>query len=185
MRALYQQLVQDHINLSRVLKALRRAVADYNEDDWFQPNLPLILEALEYIRVYPEVFHHPLEERAFDYLLQHNMADPKVIEKIRDQHSELEEATGLLHQQFEAIANGCFVPMERIKRDFNHYLESQLDHLTTENEKIFPALAEIEDSIWWDIASCMVIRQDPLFCDDSGRQYFNALAKSVIAYRTH
>lgn len=181
MPALYRQLVQDHVNLSRVLEVLTLAVEGYDADDWYHPNMPLILDALEYIRTYPEVFHHPLEERSFDYLLQNKLADPAVIKEIRAQHNELEEATERLQQQFDAIANDCVVPTEELKENFSEYLTLQMNHLQTENEKIFPVLEKIDDRQWWDIASCMVLRQDPIFGDDSGREHFNTLAKTVIA----
>lgn len=181
MPALYRQLVQDHVNLSRVLEVLQIAVEDYDADDWYHPNMDLILDALEYIRAYPEVFHHPLEERSFDYLLQHRLVDPAIIAEIRAQHSELEEATERLQAQFDAIADECVVPQEELKANFAKYLTLQLHHLQTENEKVFPILAEIEDKDWWDIASCMVLRQDPIFGDDPAREHFNTLAKSVIA----
>lgn len=181
MPALYRQLVQDHVNLSRVLEVLRIAVEDYQATDWYHPNMPLILDAFEYIRAYPEVFHHPLEERSFDYLLQHKMVDPVVVDEIRTQHNELEEATERLQQQFKAIADDCVVAEEQLKQDFSDYLTLQMHHLQTENEKIFPILEQIDDRDWWDIASCMVLRQDPIFGDDPGREHFNALAKSVIA----
>lgn len=181
MPALYRQLVQDHVNLSRVLEVLRIAVEDYDAEDWYHPNMPLILDALEYIRTYPEIFHHPLEERSFDFLLKQKMVDASVIEEIHKQHSDLEEATERLQQQFDAVANDCVVATGELKDEFSDYLALQMDHLQTENEKLFPILANIDERDWWDIASCMVLRQDPVFGDEAGREHFNTLAKTVIA----
>jgi len=180
MTDLYQQLVQDRVTLTKVLSALDRSIARYSEDNVSAPNLSLILDTLEYIQIYPEKFHHPLEEQAFNYLLNHHLGDEKVINEIQDQHRNLERETARLCQQFNAIANDCVVPMDDLHHQIDHYIEAQRHHLVTENEEIFPTLATLNKQAWWDIASGVVIHGDPLFSDDPERQTFTALATAII-----
>lgn len=178
---LYQQLVKDHIVLSRVLETLDNAVSHYDEEDSIYPSLPLILDALTYIQSYPEVFHHPLEELAFTYLQQHNLGDQQVITEIRQQHRELEQETAYLSQQFNAIVNDCVVPLDTLKPRFDAFIKAQMHHLHTENQKIFPTLKALPESAWWDIASGIAIHQDPLFNEEPTRQSFNSLAEYILA----
>jgi hemerythrin-like domain-containing protein len=180
MSDLYRQLVQDHITLTKVLNALDRSISCYAEDEEREPNLPLVLDTLEYIQVYPEKFHHPLEEHAFNYLLNHHLGDKTIIQEIQIQHKHLETETARLCQQFNAIANDHVISMDALHRDISHYINAQRHHLTTENENIFPTLAKLNEQAWWDIASGLIIHGDPLFSDDPERQSFAALATAVI-----
>lgn len=180
MTDLYRQLVQDHITLTKVLNALEHSIANYKDDSDCEPNLALILDTLEYIQVYPEKFHHPLEEQAFNYLLKHHLGDENIIREIQQQHKSLEKATAHLCQQFNAIANDYVIPMSELNAEVEKYINAQKHHLTTENEKIFPTLSKLNDQAWWDIASGMIIQGDPLFSDDPQRQTFTALATAII-----
>lgn len=180
MAELYKQLIEDHQNLAKVLHCLEQAVNAY-DDDTQETKLPLILDALEYIQAYPETFHHPLEEKAFDYLQLHGLGDGKAIQEIRDQHATLEKQTQQLCQQFNAIANDCIVPLKGLKQQFQQFVEAQKHHLLTENSKIFPTLVDLPESAWWDIASTMILQQDPLFREDPDRQQFRLLASEIYA----
>lgn len=180
MTDLYRQLVQDHITLAKVLDALDKSVSYYREDEQNEPDLALILDTLEYIQVYPEKFHHPLEEQAFNYLIKHDLGDKKIIKEIRQQHSTLEQETLYLCQQFNAIANDYVVPMSELHNRIEHYINAQRHHMKTENEYIFPTLAKLNEQAWWDIASGVIIQGDPLFSDDPQRQSFAALANAII-----
>ena len=179
MAELYQQLVEDHINISRVLNAFDKALRGYDENSQGS-QLPLILDTLDYIQAYPETFHHPLEDKAFAYLETHCLGDADIIDEIKQQHQSLEAMTVSLTEQFHAIANDCVVPFAPLREECSHFLTAQRHHLQTENKHIFPVLAELGNEAWWDIASRLILNQDPLFRDDADRQQFRELAKDII-----
>lgn len=180
MSELYKQLVQDHINLSRLLETLRCEVAGYDQEDWYQPQLPAILGVLDYIRVYAEVFHHPLEEHVFDYLLERNMLDKKLVTTIVSQHEELEIATEQLQEQFDELSLDASMPIDELKESLQGYLRLQLNHLVAEDEKIFPAIAELDRRDWQEITGIMAIHHTPLFCNELDQGRFTTLIQSLI-----
>lgn len=180
MSKLYRQLVQDHINLTRLLETLHREVSEYDQEDWYHPHLPAILETLDYIRVYAEVFHHPLEEHVFDYLLQRNMLDHKVVTTIVSQHDELEIATEQLRDQFEEISEDVSGPIEDLKESLQNYLRLQLNHLEAENEKIFPTIAELDGGAWQEITDMLAIHHTPLFCNELDQEKYASKVQSLI-----
>ena len=180
MSKFYIQLVQDHINLTRLLETLRCEVADYDQEDWYQPQLPVILGALDYIRVYAEVFHHPLEEHVFDYLLERNMLDQKLVTTIASQHDELEIATEQLQEQFRELSQDVSVPIDELNESFQSYLRLQLKHLVAEDEKIFPAIAELDSGAWREITRIMALHHTPMFCDELDQRRFTTLIQSLI-----
>jgi hemerythrin-like domain-containing protein len=180
MSKLYQQLVQDHINLTRLLETLRYEVADYDQEDWYQPQLPVIRGALDYIRVYAEVFHHPLEEHVFDYLLERNILDRNLVTTIVSQHDELEIATEQLQEQFDELSEDVSVPIDELKESLQDYLRLQLNHLAAENEKIFPAISELDKEAWSEITRKMAIHHTPLFCNELDQDRYTTLIQSLI-----
>jgi hemerythrin-like domain-containing protein len=180
MSKLYQQLVQDHINLTRLLETLRYEVADYDQEDWYQPQLPTILGVLDYIRVYAEVFHHPLEEHVFDYLLERNMLDRTLVTTIVSQHDELEAATEQLQEQFDELSQNVSVPIDELKENLQGYLRLQLNHLAAENEKIFPAIAELDEEAWQEIIDVMAVHHTPLICNELDPERFTIMIQSLI-----
>ena len=112
MSKLYVQLVQDHVHLHQMLEVLRCELTSYDQEDWHQPHLPLILQALDYIRVYPEVFHHPLEEHVFDFLLEQDLVEREIVARLVSQHDEMEGATDYLQEQFNELADNVSAPFD-------------------------------------------------------------------------
>ncbi|CAH0990048.1 hypothetical protein SIN8267_00131 [Sinobacterium norvegicum] len=178
MNNLFHQLVDDHKHIARVLRVLKAAVYAYEDVDQ-EHDLPLILETLDYIQAYPEQYHHPLEERAFTYLLQHSLGDGDVIAQLQQQHTTLERETRDLQQSFDAIANDAVVPLTTILRQFDHYLDDQLAHLETENKRIFPVLAKLTDSQWWVIASDLYVDDNLDEAVNISRDHFCQMAAEI------
>ncbi|CAA0123757.1 Uncharacterised protein [BD1-7 clade bacterium] len=172
MTDMYTQLVEDHVVLTDLLNSLEVVFSHYDENTDFNPDLGLILDTLEYITNYPEAYHHPLEERAFKYLLKRHMGDANIIREIQTQHIALEEETLELTRLFNAVANDCVVPIEELKTRLRHYVDAQRQHISTENINIFPVLAKLEESDWWDIASGLAIENLPCLPDDPCRSAY-------------
>lgn len=166
----YRQLLEDHRYMLTLLRVLREEVAKY-DDPQQATNVNLVMEALEYLDDYPRTFHHPLEEAAFDYLLEHSLGDTGAIEKIREQHEDLERETGELIRLFEIVSSDQVVPVSRIKETLSKYLDLQFTHIETEERDIFPAIEEhLGPEQWEGISGRIRHRRDPLF-SGSPRSY--------------
>ena len=64
MNLIIQKLNQDHHRLAELLNVLDEQMDLLDSDIEFDSELTL--GVLEYIKYYPDVFHHPLEELIFD-----------------------------------------------------------------------------------------------------------------------
>ena len=180
MSKLYVQLVQDHVHLHQLLETLRCELSGYDQEDWYQPNLPLIVEALDYIRVYPEVFHHPLEEHVFDYLLEQDLVDRNVVARLVSQHDEMEGETDLLQEQFNELADNVSAPFDGLRESLDHYLRLQLHHLAIENKEVFPAIEQLDEREWREITRRLALHHIPLFCDYHDQEQFTNQLKILI-----
>ena len=64
---------------------------------------------------------------------------------IVSQHDELEGATEQLLEQFNELVDNVSAPFDQLRESLDSYLALQLHHLATENEKIFPAMADLDE----------------------------------------
>jgi len=162
----FRQLQDDHKNLARVLRLLRREVGKYDDPD-DETDLNLLLEGIDHLNDYPHHYHHPLEEAAFAYMLEHKLGDAEVIEYIQGQHKELEGKTRELKALFELVASDQVVPVSQVKEVVDSYLDPQFAHLNTEARDIFPVMEECLDQSAWEVITRDVEEHiDPLFRGD-------------------
>ena len=178
MLDLYKQLITDHVNLSHILDLLDSEVMQCDIEDWANPNYPLILDSLDYIKNYSEIFHHPLEEAAFDYLIENGLGDVSVIFGIREQHLDLEKETAALQEKLSVATNYCEKPNAFDIRRFRDYVGFQREHIQTENKHIFPVLETLSKLQWLDIGTQVALLRDPIF-DSPTRREFVELFKHI------
>lgn len=134
------------------------------DDTLRQTDLTNILEALDYISEYPQVFHHPTEEAAMDILEERNLGDNNMIQRIRHQHIEIEKETRELVKLFDMIYNDHAVPISRVKEQLARYYDLQFVHLETEDKHIMPLFDQyLSDEDWQRVASKVKYIDDPLF----------------------
>lgn len=178
MPNLYKQLIKDHINLCHILDLLDSEVNQCDLEGWAKPNYPLILDSLDYIKTYSESFHHPLEEAAFDYLLENGFGDGDVVFRIREQHLELEKETACLQERLSVATNYDEEPSAFVIRRFKDYIQFQREHILIENRHIFPVLEKLNKTQWGDISTQVARLRDPLF-DSHSRRAFVELFKHI------
>ena len=141
MSRFIESLAGDHQRMARLMFALGAEVdrigSDEREPDWHR-----LLAILEYLSDYPERWHHPAEERAFDKIDPADLAPEaaRALERVREQHAKLPELTGKLRQDVESVLRGSIVPTDRFAEDARAYLELQIEHMRLENEVVFPAV---------------------------------------------
>lgn len=158
-----QQLRQDHANFSRVLDMLQREVGGYGQS-LRDSDIDLIMQSIDYIRGYPQLFHHPLEDAAIDYLQAREVGVWEELERIRRQHTQLERETLRLSWLFQLVYSDHVVPMERIKECLQRYLDLQSKHMAREEAALFPLFENhIDDAGWRKILLGISRVSDPLF----------------------
>ena len=179
MGKVHTQLMTDHKNLSRVLKVLGAEIHRLGGDQSGEgPDFMLLEDILDYIRYYPEAFHHPLEEAAFDYLVEHGHCHRKQVEGISLDHNRLEEKTGSLRQKVTSIEAGHPVSFAVLSQELDDYLGAQRKHIVYEEENIFPlieALGAKEDA---EILGRIHHRRDPLV-EQHRQQQFERLFEKL------
>lgn len=174
MTQLYDQLSQDHRNLVKVLDILEKQIALYDtrEDAGTEkPDSTLIMDILDYVHYYPEAFHHPLEEAAFDYLTEQGKGDLDEIAAIQKEHKTLESQSAEVRAMVQAIHVGEPVPVERLHSELDYFHQQQLAHLEREEETIFRDIEALDKQASDEILERVSQRPDPLFSGQAGDQF--------------
>ena len=91
MKTLIESLHEDHRNLGKLLMLL--------ETDWLalqsdsDPNYSLMVDIIEYVYSYPDVFHHPREDLLYQSAMERAPSVTEEIEPMLHQHSALKRCT--------------------------------------------------------------------------------------------
>ncbi|MEX2962958.1 hemerythrin domain-containing protein [Microbulbifer sp. TYP-18] len=180
MHYLYRQLCRDHHNMQLLLDAVERLLADLDRRDRSPSTLSLILDALDYISVYPDRWHHPLEDLAMARLMEKSINCSAEILTVREEHKAIAAATSHTAALFYAVANDVAVERSQLLRAAENYLELQRQHMQRENTHIFPQLEQLlTEEDWRKIGRQLRRQQDPLFGTPTRKLY-----ESLHAYVT-
>lgn len=164
MHPIEKKLYTDHYRIQRLLVCLQKQIDCYEIDDLEHAELPLVLDALDYIRVYPEKWHHPIEDKIFEFLLSKNPPEAEIIQNILQEHVALENLTHEVNQLFCAVANDCIVPTDQLVNKSRYYFLRQSEHIDRENALIYPLLQRYMTTDDWNrISAEMQSIEDPLF----------------------
>jgi hemerythrin-like domain-containing protein len=181
MHRLLQDLHQDHINFSRVLKFLENQL-DILRDSG-PANLHALNEVVDYVGSYPDLIHHPREDVIFSvYLEKRAEGGNPEIEGLMEEHQRIIDSTAELATAMQQWLCDSPVPRERLVDLFADYLRMQWDHLNLEERTIYKLLDEaLGGEDWAHIESIMPQGSDPLFHDQMRRRYQNIFDHVIVA----
>lgn len=172
MSVILEKLHEDHKNFSRLLVFLETQLSLLENCE--SSDISTMVEAIEYMKNYPDLIHHPLENIVFQYYLDHyDSANADILGLIHE-HDEMPELTNNLLAILESIL--ADVPQERkvLCSNLETYISVQKEHMNNEEAKIYPLLnSALDEKDWKNIDSELTEVEDPLF----GRQIANAYQK--------
>ncbi len=172
MDTIYRQLCRDHKHMQQLLDAFEQLMRNLNSSDRDPATLGLILDALDYFSVYPDKWHHPVEELVFARLFAKPIRDRNSVITAQLQHQRIMTATKQMNALFYAVANDAAVERRMLTSASNVFLQLQRDHVELENHAIFPQIEEYLTAEDWDsIRGQVRAQRDPLFGADTRKIY--------------
>lgn len=160
MNLIIEQLNQDHRQLVRVLYHLERAIKSLSGLGKPGASLAQILDILDYIQVYPEIWHHPTEDVIYELLLQKEIPNPERLANCIEEHGILELLTENLHSYLDQVAAGNDALKLRLIKAGGEYVKRQLDHMEHEQKTLFPLMEQyLDESDWESIRERLKSRQ--------------------------
>ncbi|MCK7596297.1 hemerythrin domain-containing protein [Microbulbifer sp. CAU 1566] len=164
MNNIYRQLCNDHKHMQNLLDVFEHLLHELGKQDRDPATLSMILEALDYFSVYPDQWHHPVEDLVFEQLLSKPVEIRDVVARITAEHSAIAEATRTMNQLFYAVANDAAVERERLFSTAQNYISLQREHMKKENEILLPLVNQyLTDNDWNKVTATLANRQSGHF----------------------
>ncbi|MEH6558686.1 MAG: hemerythrin domain-containing protein [Oceanicoccus sp.] len=142
MNHVIEQLQEDHRQLVHVLYNLEREVKACGGLSSENSSMEAILDILDYIQVYPEIWHHPAEDALYEVLLGKDVGAAALVAHLIEEHGVLELLTENLLEYINQIV--VSIDAEAIKMRFikstNDYISRQLHHMEQEQLHLFPLI---------------------------------------------
>ncbi|MCO1333606.1 hemerythrin domain-containing protein [Microbulbifer sp. OS29] len=176
MNTIYRQLCCDHKQMQQLLNAFEQLLLDlFGRTDRDPSTLSLILDALDYLSVYPDQYHHPIEDLIFARLLTKPIHDKKSIYEAQMQHEQIALNTKHMCALFYAIANDATVERRVLQGACTSFLKLQRSHMNLENTAIFPQIEQYLDLSDWITIQKQVNELNTKYFDHSIRKIYESL----------
>lgn len=178
MAGVIESLRSDHSRLTKLLDALERQLANFEEGKTL--DFDIVDGIVHYCLSYPDLHHHPLEDLIFERL---KMRSPELLEGVQDlreEHNGLAEKTRRLAAALNAVEQDIPVERKSIKEIAADFLNAYRHHIMMEEKFFFPtAQRNLKPEDWAAIANQLKPMEDPLF-EKREDERFAALYQDII-----
>lgn len=178
MNLIVEQLQNDHRQLVRVLYHLDREIKALHGLGGCKANLAAILDQLDYIQVYPELWHHPTEDVIAGLLLQKNIPEAEWLASCMEEHQVLELLTENLHSYLDQFAAGNSHVRSRLIKAGTDYVKRQLTHMEHEQHCLFPLMERYLQAEDWAQIKAHIKSMRPS-AEDERVQHYQLLYRDI------
>ena len=180
MKHLIENLHEDHRNLSKLLRLLETSLLALQSGN--DPDYSLMIDIIEYICSYPDVFHHPREDLLYQRAMERDSSIRKEIEAVLQEHAALNKSTHSLLDLLNAVLNDTLVNRAQLKAELHDFIDFQRAHIMLEESRIYPHVERLltpEDINWLD--EQLPPATDPLFGEQVETR-FRQLYKHILDF---
>jgi hemerythrin-like domain-containing protein len=178
MHVLLDTLLEQHRDLARLIALLDRLPS--LEPDPGASHVGLLVDVLVYLTHYPDVSHHPLEDRIAARLQARGALEADLSAELETQHARLAQQGQALLRDMEGAMRRESVSLELAASSCRLYAERLRHNIAFEELVLFPRAASALDAADWRvIADGYAPQPDPLFSSDADQRF--AELRSVIA----
>ena len=170
MHKILAKLHKDHMNFAKLIAFLDKQLTLL--EDCKHPDIVTTLDAIKYMKNYPDVVHHPLENVVFEYYLKNYQEVREEVLQLLEEHQEIPVLTDKLLATLEAVLADEPQDRQVLCNNLKAYLSIQKEHMDSEEASIFPMLdSKLDDKDWENIKSELADVEDPLFGKQVGQTY--------------
>ena len=180
MAGIIDSLRSDHSRLTKLLDALERQIAAFEEGG--QPDFEILDGILHYCRSYPDRHHHPCEDLVHEVLRHRNPAAAAEVGDLPREHARLAALTGDFAEQLTAVEQDIPTQRQALAAAARAFLDGYRRHIRMEEKLFFPAAERwLTPQDWRRIRQRLPAAVDPLF-ERREDQRFAALSADIIAW---
>jgi hemerythrin-like domain-containing protein len=154
----------EHVHFARLLDVLEEQVMKFRDDG--EPDLGRMRDVVSYLREYPDRFHHPREDAAFERLVAREPELRLPINRLLQEHRAIAVAGEELLVRLNEVIGGAPAARAGVEAAAAIYLAYYQHHLATEEREILPRAARLLTQQDWEmVASAISPGADPLFAE--------------------
>jgi hemerythrin-like domain-containing protein len=159
-----------HKHFSRLLDLLEQQVVAFHADDG--PNYELMLDIVNYLRYFPDRYHHPREDVAFARLVKHDPGMKPLIEQMLQEHRVIAAAGTELLSYLQQVVDDVVIERAKVEAAAATYLVYYRRHLALEDRDIVPRAEQMLTLQDWEaVVAANPAGPDPLFGEDCDPRY--------------
>ena len=179
MKPVLDKLHNDHINFSKLLSYLDKQLQMLEEGE--SCDLTSTLDAIKYMKEYPDYVHHPLENVVFKYFLEHYDESHEHILELLHEHDNMPLLTDKLIYMLEDALTDFLQSRKELCAHLKKYITIQKEHMNQEELHVYPILNSTLDEHDWEIIDSELVNvEDPLFSKKVEKSY-QALLQRVLS----
>jgi hemerythrin-like domain-containing protein len=173
------QLLEEHRNLGKLVGLLDRLPVDTTDPKLDE--ITLLVDVFSYLTCFPDVRHHPVEDRIVASLLAKNALSIDIADEIDRQHRVLARQGTDLMRDLESAAREETTSWQAAADSARLYAERLRHNMAVEELAVFPvAEKRLGDADWRAIAALSTVEpEDPLFVSRTEKRF--ADLRRVIA----
>lgn len=169
---------EEHANFAKLLNLLEGQLNLFHRSQ--TPNYALMLDIMCYMTHYPDLLHHPREDRAFEMVKQRVPSLGWLVDELMAEHAVAIENSAKLVADLDSVVNGTILPREAVEAPGREYIEHFRHHMSREEADLFPIVAKTLTARDWAIIDANVkTATDPLFGESAPRQY-EVLRREIV-----
>ena len=178
MENILEKLHKDHLNFIKLLEYLEQQY--HLLEDCMRSDLSSTLDAIKYMKEYPDYVHHPLENIVFKYFIEnYSEAHDEIVELVHE-HEEMPHLTNKLLEMLEGALADVPQSREELSVYLKEYISVQKEHMNQEEAHVYPILNEkLDEKDWKRINSELAHIEDPLFGKRVEKSYQELLQQIV------
>lgn len=181
MPEVLKTLRQEHGQLGRLLDALDWHVTRLQQGA--SVDYDLLRAALDYFLGFPDLAHHPKEDRLYRRLCQRAPQETSAIGDLAREHALLARRSRDFATALDAVLGDAIVPRDALIGWARAFIDLQREHMMLEERIFFPAAElKLTAADWADLASeCAVPASSP--AEAAELQRFEALARTILQWQ--
>jgi hemerythrin-like domain-containing protein len=157
-------LRQEHCNIEKLLLVLERELGVFARGD--RPDYEVIHAVIAYFQVYPDVYHHPLEDLVFEKLKVRDPTSATQIGDLAADHRRGAERLRRVAQAVEKVLADRELLRQAINDIISDFIEHERRHMAMEERDFFPAAVRaLQPEDWVEITSRSTNQSNPLFSE--------------------
>ncbi len=169
---------REHFNISAVLTALEHT-ADSLDEPGAEPDFPLLLTVLVYLKNFADKFHHPKEDEYLFRALRQRQPDmSSMLDALGAEHNRGHHMAEALRDALEALRGGGDTERTAFVAEARRFIAFQRHHMAAEEQHVLPAAEEaLTPKDWAAIEAAFGQNDDPVFGERRGEEYDRLFAR--------